>query len=886
MASSTFEDGSKHFKQFYGKLNVISEIIGKKKNAITNIYTFDTIFASSNKTRATQVTDSETNTLQTILDKQHDSALLIDTFDYPKQKYTEGTDSITKKFSAGNFMTSRIDVKIKFDVQTIPNPPVWFKEDMFSIFKIDEDIEPNINELYSNENDYTDIIKNLFAFKDTTTIQYVWETKYNMLALFNQPFLLLTFDMYYYNKKHIHLFKNNFDVKEATEAAGAAASGAAVASAAAAAATPPPLRVQSLLNIDTFYGTLPTFLMLLIYYAGYNFDITISDITSKFRNKFNQSSNKTSFPIKLYVPIPDKIETLYNNLLKSTIKPTSVDVSVESLEVYHVGGQVMSLWDYVNGKLTILINNMLNTKDDKERYKTLFKKQYASNSLFLFDCIAELKKYKEYILNPANITTIAFPMSTLKTLEILILKLSYILSVLEPTFIPIETMSFDVVMNGKTLKYVINSELQATNISIEDHISNDKLMEAILSTRAVAMDNTAGGKAKANNLLSDSNAFEIQKSVIQKQADIYRRNKLEKNIAYERIHSQFNDSALSLKQLGEDYMKAGQAEASLEKNVDYMNRKVQHIELELAQQKALLEKKYSDEMVDAADKLLAALLDTSSTVDPKYFEEFRKERTNIDADTDIQGLKQTLKSNKQILGAATKLTTEQLEQLAQTAQRAATRSATVARNRAAAAAAIDSTGDNIEVPFRVNEEHIKNKRRFGLSFGKLETAMGSTFVLGEIVNTDNKNGWPIEFTNKTIKRGYILESIELDDSVNSVKKIIWDNATNVPDEKAHEIKNFEGPAKKLLSNIGEQSNKKKIIEFQHFLNTLDKLERGPKYIFTFEKPKLKSSSTVDTGFVSGGKNTTKKVNRKQRQAQRQAQRHSKTKKVFESEVIN
>jgi len=896
--SSTFEDGSKHFKQFYGKLNVISEIIGKKKNAITNISTFDTIFASSNKTRATPRTDSETNTLQTILDKQHDSALLIDTFDYPKQKYTEGTDSITKKFSAGNFMTSIIDVKIKFDVQTTPNPPEWFNEERVSIFKIDEDKdkEPTINELYSNENDYTDIIKNLFAFKNTTTIQYVWETKYNMLALFNQPFLLLTFDMYYYNKKHIHLFKNNFDVKEAAApVAAAAAPGAAGAGATApaAAATPPPLRVESLLNIDTFYGTLPTFLMLLIYYAGYSFGIQKDDITSKFRNKFNQSSNKTSFPIKLYVPIPDKIETLYNNVLKSTTKPTSVDVSVESLEVYHVGGQVISLWDYVNGKLTILINNMLNTKDDKERYKTLFKKQYASNSLFLFDCIAELKKYKEYILNPAYITTIAFPMSTLKTLEILILKLSYILSVLEPTFIPIETMSFDVVMNGKTLKYVINSELQATNISIEDHISNDKLMEAILSTRAVAMEPDDVGKAKANNLLSDYNAVEIQKSVIQKQADIYRRNKLEKNIAYERINSQFNESDLSLTKLKADYMRAGETEASLEKNVDYMNRKVQHIELELAQQKALLEKKYSDEMVDAADKLLAALQNRSTTVDPKYFEEFRKERTDIDADTDIQRLKQTLKSNKQILGEATKLTTEQLEQLAQTAQRAATRSANLARNRAAIAASIDSVGDIITVSFIVDEEHNKSDRRFGLSFGTLDTAMNSTFVLGKIVNTA-KLGRPNEFTdaantNKTIKTGYILELIESVDSLGTTTPI-WNNATDVPDEKARGIETIEGPAKTLLSNIKEQPNKKKIIKFQHFLNTLNILERGQKHKFTFEKPKLKSSSTVDTGFVSGGKNTTKKVNRRQRQGQIQGQiqgkTHSKTKKVFESELIN
>jgi hypothetical protein len=938
--SSTFEDGLKHFKQFYGKLNVISEIIGKKKNAITNISTFDTIFAGSNKSRATTGTDSETNTLHAILNKQHDSALLIDTFDYPKQKYTEGTDYITKKFSAGNFMTSRIDVKIKFDVQTTQPSHEWFNEERVSIFKMnEEDKHSNINELYNNNNDYIEIIKNLFAFKNQKTVQYVWETKYNMLALFNQPFLLLTFDMYYYNKKHIHLFKNNFDVNEATEAtapttaaaaaapatgpAAAAAApaaatattpaigaavttaapattpaiGAAVTTAAPAIATPttvtpattsatgaPPLRVESLLNIDTFYGTLPTFLMLLIYYAGYSFNIEVHDITSKFRNKFNQSSNKTSFPIKLYVPIPDKIETLYNNVLKSTTKPTSVDVYVESLEVYHVGGQVISLWDYVNGKLTILINNMLNTKDDKERYKTLFKKQYASNSLFLFDCIAELKKYKEYILNPANITTIAFPMSTLKTLEILILKLSYILSVLEPTFIPIETMSFDVVMNGKTLKYVINSELQATNISIEDHISNDKLMEAILSTRAASIELTETGRTKAYNLLSESNAVEIQKSVIQKQADIYSRNKLEKNIAYERIHSQFNESKSSLEQLKTDYIKAGQTDVSLEKNVDYMNRQVQHIELQLAHRKAFLEKEYSDKMVEAAKALLDALVDTSSKPAQELFDEFRKEHTTIDTDADIQSLQSKLAANKVILGDATKLTTEQLSALAKTAQRTATRYATIARSDAATSAALASSGDNIKVPFTVKQAHIQDDRRFGLSFGTLDSAIFTTFVLGKIERVA-KDGLPSEFKNNTITRGYILESIASDDSAGANTEI-WNNAPDVPPAKATEITTNEGPARTLLLTITNETNKKKIIAFQHFLNTLDKLEVNKKYIFTFEKPKAEPVSRVDPNFSSGGKNTTKKVNRRQRQGQIQGQiqgkTHSKTKKVFES----
>ena len=856
---SDFLDGSTHFKEFYGKLNVISEIISKKKTTITNTRTtFDTIFGKSKS-------DDETATLKAILNKQHDSTLLVETFDYPKQKETEGTDYITKKFNAGNFQNQneRIEVKIKFDVE-VSSTQVWFNDELVSIFNINnEDTKPNIKELSTS--DHTEIIKHLFTFKSLNPVQYVWESKYDMLALFNQPFLLLTFDMYYYNIKNEPLFKNNFDVKEDTGATAVK-----------------PLTLESLLNIDTFYGKLPTFLMLLIYYAGYRFNIKVEDITSKFRNKFNGKS----FDIKLYAPIPDKMETKYNNLLRSLIKPTSVDLNFETLEVYHVGSKVNSLWDYVNGKLTILINNMLNSKDkdDKNRYKSLFKKQYTSNSLFLFECIAELKKYKEYILNPANITTIAFPMSTLKTLEILILKLSYILSVLEPTFIPIETMSFDVIMNGKTLKYVINSELQATNISIDDYISNDKLMSAILSTRAAVIETNDTGKTKAKNLLSDSTALELQKSVIQKQADLYRRNYLEKNIAYQRINSEFSKSAKSLEQLKTGLR--GFTDETLNTNILYMNHVVQHAELDLANEIASFEKEYSEKRNTAATALLNALSDTNTTTGTlgNYFKSFVDVSAEPNIENNLIGeARKRLTEAKQLLQEATKISPEQQALLKAAAERADALNARTSASIARRASATASAGGDIPVTFTVEHKHNKEQldssnpipRRFGLGFGVLETAMYTTFQLGKILSIDNR-GRPTEFTNpadtsKTIKVGFLLNKIELVNQDNSTSRV-WDATIAVPPDKASGIIDNAGPAKTLLTGTANQSYRTKIIAFQHFLNILDGLDVDKKYTFHFNKPEPTISSTVES--FSGGKNTTKKVNRKQRQIQ------SKKKKSF------
>ena len=437
-----------HFTDFYNKLNVVCEL--NKTHVKDKFFKID----SNDK-------------IQAISTKKHIPDELIQTFMFdtqtPQSKYTTELTI--------NIVTSSISIIISQDIKhngkaidgAFTTKNIWFDNDSFKLFTIDTNHPTtNVVALNSLRDAGTNLgyINTLFKFNSGGSTNYVWDRKFDMLALFNRPVLLLAFDMYCYNHGSKHLFTKTFDIEteDSKEQIG----------------------VYSLLNMEKFQlKRRPTFLMLLMYYAGYSFSIKSDDITRKFRNKFY---NGNSFEIKLYASIDNQVETTYNNLLKSTIKPMSVDLDIETLQVYHVG-KIASLWDYVNGKLTILINNMLTHGTDKDYYKTLLKREYTSNSLFLMECIKELKKYKEYIINPLNITTIAYPISTLKTIEILILKLSYILSILEPTFIPVETMSFDLIMDGKKFKYVINSELQATNISVEDHISNDRLMAAILSIR-------------------------------------------------------------------------------------------------------------------------------------------------------------------------------------------------------------------------------------------------------------------------------------------------------------------------------------------------------------------------------------------------------------------
>jgi len=527
-------DGYAHFKKFNDKLNILCKLISMTSSTGQDMIV-STIFGKDDGSSGAkgQIDEKRNN-------KEMTEVLISKTFTFDNtQSYTSTTTEL-KVNNHNQIMTIMISENVKQPGNKIIDiNNEWYTESDYDLFKVHKDKPAyNIVDLNYVKSDFTELILELLKRE---AIKYVWKTRNDMLELFNRPVLLLTFDMYYYNKNNKQLFQKSFEMELD------------------AITKDEHFSVYSLLYMEKFDHTKrPTFLMLLMYYAGYSFNITKEQIVDKFGNKFY--NKKSSFEINLYTQFDYKSETAYNKLLKGDIKPTSVDLEVEGLLVYHVGGKITSLWDYVNGKLTILINNMLSYGTDKDRYKDMLMKEYTSNSLFLFECIRELQKYKAYISNPVNFATIAYPLSTLKTLEILILKLSYILNVLEPTFIPIETMSFDVIIDGKKLKYVINSELQATNISIEDHISTNDLMIAILSTRAISMTDDATAKTdaitKAEALISKEEEISIYSKYWKKELTHYeyleeRRKiekiKVEKNLkAYETVEAKRRDAVVKL----------------------------------------------------------------------------------------------------------------------------------------------------------------------------------------------------------------------------------------------------------------------------------------------------------------------------------------------------
>jgi hypothetical protein len=914
--------GYKHFYEFYGKLNVISEIIRIKN---------DTRSMTSTAPYITLLPVKKTDLK---LPKEINSEYLIKSFNYETSTDKKGnTISSAKQLKIGS-VTEIINITINSDVIARPRDPDWFNHTFTAIFKIDK-TDPNIKELHLRKSFYSDDIKHLFTFnvldkgtdKTSNVAQYVWMSKHDMLALLDQPFLLLSFDMYYYNNNGKYLFENDFDVTKDELSSGSSSS-------------VDPVGVDALFSIETFNPTqLPTFLMLLIYYAGYSFDITLQNITSKFRNKFNQSSNKTSFPIKLYVPISNTMETEYNNTVRSTIKPDTLDLAFETLQVYHVATKIASLWDYVNSKLTILIINMLNSKVNKAYYKTLFNKKYTLNKLFLFECISELKKYKEYILNPLNINSIEFPMSTLKTLEILILKLSYILSLLEPTFIPIETMSFDVIMNGKTLKYVINSELQATNISIDDHISNDTLMEAILSTRAAVMTHsgtTVAGIEEAKNFFSDSSARELQKSFIQKMVDTYKNDLSEKNIPLVRIQEKQQRLYKELDQKTNSLKATGYTDESLGKNEVYLNLVVQYNEITLEENNAAHEYEIALYKSQKADAILKALDDSKSSSElTSLFDDLN---TNYPDYIRIKGLieenTKQLASSKQALNEARVQKVEEKQKIETSAAVNAQTLQEVDTSKNKKTAAADLQANKVVAKVTVTQENIfkdvismfskaktREYLRLGLSFGEHRYIYYADYELGKIYSLnystkESNEGLPQEFLEKlTRNRTYVLIKIDELQSPTDEKVIgnIWYSEKEIPEDEKETIFDKIRDANKMdklaptikysdsyiraeardkdenvkLTKAGQASKPffDMFMKYQYLLTTLDNLTVGNTYRFTFKiLPPKKERQTRGDSFSGGGKNTTKKVNRKQ--AQTQGKTHSKTKKVFESELIN
>jgi hypothetical protein len=237
--------------------------------------------------------------------------------------------------------------------------PHWLDANAISIFNTKDDISDSKKKKLVDFNkpiddDVTTKIFSLFKYQDTsnTKDKYVWKNKINMFLLFKPQILLLTFDIFCYNAGN-KLFDKQFNTSSEIEP------------------IITPINVTHLNTLD-IKSIRPSFFMLLIYYAGYNFSIEPNSITSKFTKKFKGKS----FDIISY--IENEKERLYIEKYSTNIDPHKVNLDVETLELFYVGS-IDSLWDYVNGKLTILIYNMLRHEDKAQHYADLFKKRYASN---------------------------------------------------------------------------------------------------------------------------------------------------------------------------------------------------------------------------------------------------------------------------------------------------------------------------------------------------------------------------------------------------------------------------------------------------------------------------------------------------------------------------
>ena len=234
---------------------------------------------------------------------------------------------------------------------------------------------------------------------------------------------------------------------------------------ATAATPPPPHRPATATTSSDFETTAPdkidieaTFFTLLMFYASYDFSID-KLIVEKFKSKFVEKK----FEIKPFLLFDSGEFDIIKRIKDkgSDFDPHVFDLEKESLQLFHVGS-IGSLWDYANGKLTILLYNMLQNPS----YKELLKRKYDSNKLFLFECINALKHFKAHILQPGKSSTITFAMSTLKAIEILLVKLSFILNAFESKFIAADSVIFQVTINGAPTNYTINSPYEVTSLTI------------------------------------------------------------------------------------------------------------------------------------------------------------------------------------------------------------------------------------------------------------------------------------------------------------------------------------------------------------------------------------------------------------------------------------
>jgi hypothetical protein len=216
--------------------------------------------------------------------------------------------------------------------------------------------------------------------------------------------------------------------------------------------------------------------------------------------------------------------------------------------------------------------------------------------------------------------------------------------------------------------------------------------------------------------------------------------------------------------------------------------------------------------------------------------------------------------------------------------------------------------DVVQTKVVIRSSHRDPKNQCGFRFGEFNTVINSDYKLGKIKNIDksgigNKDETELDIFDG-IDKDFILLKIERHPP--SGKLItIWENHPtlklgqngdpnegnlridflNDPDHKRTMDKFKESWRRKKISADKYGAYEEAIFRLQYLLYTLNHLELNTTYTFTFEKPRLSRTTPAgDLLFSGGSKNTTKKVNR--RQAQTQGKIHSKTKKVFESEVIN
>jgi hypothetical protein len=475
-------------------------------------------------------------------------------------------------------------------------------------------------------------------------------------------------------------------------------------------------------------------------------------------------------------------------------------------------------------------------------------------------------------------------------------------------------MSFDIIMDGKKLKYVINSELQATNISIDDHISNDKLMEAILSTRAATMEQTTQGKAKAQNLFSDSSALDIQKSFINKMVDTYRNIELEKRIAFKKIKIKFDKSQEFITKFKADLSQFSEDE--LKKYEPYMNIEVQHLELDIQGYKAFHEHQIANDKLQKAEDLLETLNTSSSSQDKlnSDFAALDKNYSKHDITLErIQQLDDALDEAKRLLTIAKKQTPAEIQTLERQSQQRNERVAAVLTSTARTHDAKKLSEAGVKIAKMIYDDKYK-KTTFGLRFGGIDTAIFTNFELGKItgiVSNELPSGLPESKWN-AIKVNDILVKIEEIGTGTSENTTIWLSDATIDNTKAQlmysKLKDKKMDA--LYNVLGKDYNdayerattderKKRLdnlIKFMHLVDTLhSKLKANKQYTFYFREPdpndpleraaktpeeldgerSIYNMSTqegrnarenltkrVKGFFGRGGKNKTKKVNRK------------------------